>query len=435
MADGREDLTALPALCIDAKRASFRDDALGVRPRSSTGRRVKKGCKWEVLVHIADVSDVYSPDLPKESFNLDLSPLRQAAENRGTSRYDLPLGPLHLMPPVALEALALDTKRDGKKSKKSSVNRCVTVWAYINEKTGKILDAGLERTSIQKPCALSFEEATELLGCDDESLSTSEKQTKTLLSIIERILSSWKETRLENSEAARKREKRLQVREMVANEVMDSGSMRDDGAKGSFQRTRGHRIVDNALDLHGSTLSTLLLRSKAPIPRASGSGMDRGGRLGTAPLRRYIDGVAQRQALSVLCAYGGQPMTKKECSAANEIATKAINNINNLKSSKKSSKDSMNNNNAVRKQMKALRALESHFVSRNINGKNRIVPALSTGNSNEVVISGIGVMAKCKGVRGTLRSGERISVIVTKIDPKKGLIQVQLADQKEGKVR
>ena len=90
--EGRVDLSALPCACIDAKRTSFRDDAIGIRLRSSTGRKVSKAAsKWEVLIHIADVSDIYLEGeglLPSR----DVALLRQAAEQRGMSRYDLPLG-------------------------------------------------------------------------------------------------------------------------------------------------------------------------------------------------------------------------------------------------------------------------------------------------------------------------------------------------------
>mmetsp|Transcript_13807 Transcript_13807/g.20092 ORF Transcript_13807/g.20092 Transcript_13807/m.20092 type:complete len:935 (-) Transcript_13807:85-2889(-) len=424
--DGRKDLTALPAICIDAKRASFRDDAIGLRRRASTGRKVKKGSKWELLFHIADVSDIYAPEVPfSNEFNLDSMPLRKAAEGRGTSRYDLPMGPLHLMPPVALEALALDTKRGSQSQQQNnSANRCVTLWAYLDDSTGRILDSGLERTIIQRPLALTFQEATKLLDTENEALPQGAAQTQQLLSIVDKSLSSWKATRLKSNVAAKKRESRMQVRELVAKETLGSGAMRDDGANGSFQRTKGHMVVDMALDLHGVALSSLLSRAKAPIPRASGSGMDRGGRLGTAPLRRYIDGVAQRQALSVLCNYGGKPMTKKECSQANKIATEAMNSINNLRSSKKSAKDFVNGRNDIVKRKKALRSLESHFAS--YGGKKRVVPAVSTGKKNQVVISGIGVMARCGGVKGSLKGGERISVEVIKLDPERDIIEVQI---------
>lgn len=86
--DGRIDLTALPCVCVDAQRTSFRDDSIGIRLRSSTGRKVNKAAsKWEILVHIADVSDIYFGQS-----DVSAGLLRQAAERRGQSRYDLPLG-------------------------------------------------------------------------------------------------------------------------------------------------------------------------------------------------------------------------------------------------------------------------------------------------------------------------------------------------------
>ena len=98
--EGRINLATLPCVCVDAKRATFRDDSIGLRMRSSTGRRVNKAAsKWEILIHIADVSDLYfshdkvndNVQLPRGQ-GLDIELLRGAAERRGQSRYDLPLG-------------------------------------------------------------------------------------------------------------------------------------------------------------------------------------------------------------------------------------------------------------------------------------------------------------------------------------------------------
>ena len=75
-----------------------------------------------------------------------------------------------------------------------------------------------------------------------------------------------------------------------------------------------------------------MTRAKQPIPLAAGglrSGTDRRGRrIGTAPLRRYIDGLAQRQALSALCGYG-VPLTVDECWEASKTAARASENSNN----------------------------------------------------------------------------------------------------------
>jgi len=135
--DDRVDLTALPAICVDAKGVSFRDDAISIRPRSVTGRKMNASqSKWELLIHIADVSDIYCVS----NDNLQFSEiLTDASRRRGFSRYDLPLGPLHLLPPIALQTLALDAKHTG------NLNRCVTIWAYIDEFSGKLVDFGIER--------------------------------------------------------------------------------------------------------------------------------------------------------------------------------------------------------------------------------------------------------------------------------------------------
>ena len=98
--EGRTNISTLPCVCIDAKRATFRDDSIGIRLRSSTGRKVHKAAsKWEILIHIADVSDLYFNEekananviIPHED-GLNIQVLRQAAERRGQSRYDLPMG-------------------------------------------------------------------------------------------------------------------------------------------------------------------------------------------------------------------------------------------------------------------------------------------------------------------------------------------------------
>ena len=48
------------------------------------------------------------------------------------------------------------------------------------------------------------------------------------------------------------------MREIIAKEVISPESMRDDGSKGSYQRTRGHRLVDQSLHLSGEQLFLLV---------------------------------------------------------------------------------------------------------------------------------------------------------------------------------
>ena len=86
----------------------FLDDAFSLNP--STG---------ELLVHIVDVADTIRrfPDLER------------TARDRLWSLF-LPSGPVHMMPPMALEALSLST---------DSSNEVITVAISIDEESGDLL--------------------------------------------------------------------------------------------------------------------------------------------------------------------------------------------------------------------------------------------------------------------------------------------------------
>ena len=326
------------------------------------------------------------------------------------------------MPPVALTALSLAT------NKESTPNRCVTVWAYIDERDGKLLEAGLERTIISSPSALTFADATSLLESSTDDVPKSMTNTKAVLSVAERNLALWSKRHQQLNQSAQKREKRLSTKELISKELNNASgrrqAIRDDGVGNSFQRSRGHRIVDSSLDLYAFAIGTLMKRAKQPIPRAPGTT-----RLGTAPLRRYIDGLAQRQAISVLCGYG-KPLTLKECQEGARTAANASDNIDNLRSSKQSATTTTKSHGtgSQRRQVSALYKLARHLSSTGGIHNQHQVKAVSTGHNNEVVILGIGATAKCKRVHGTLRSGEKILVQVDNIDPDSGLLEVSLVD-------
>ena len=435
--EGRTNLSAIPCVCVDAKGTAFRDDAIGVRPRSSTGRKVTDASKWEILLHISDVSDIFSPNLGECDVPYDTDALRQAAEKRGYSRYDLPLGPLHFMPPVALKALALEPT--GQVANQGLVNRCVTLWAYIDERTGKLVDAGLERSIISAPIPFTYSSATSLLDGNvvPDSMSVEMQKARSILALAERNLSLWSEHQRETNEAAARRHERMKAKQIISDATSPL-----DGERGAtikkFQYSRGHRIVDSALDLYGYALTNLLKRAKVPIPNAPGQGGNRRGRLGTAPLRRYVDAMAQRQALSALCNYGGPPLTKKVCNIVYQAAAKAGDAIKTVRSRKK---DKSANGGGVISQrqgranneQKALQRLESHLAriasDSGTSSKKQAIRALSTGRENEVVLEGIGLTVKCAGVDGTLKPGEKVLLHIVKLDPEKGKLRVKLASR------
>jgi exoribonuclease R len=318
-------------MCIDAQRTRFRDDAIGLRPRSATGRPVvPDASKWEVLVHVVDVSEIYSVDNSKnlrEDERNRLALLKDASRSRGTSRYDLPLGPIHLMPPRVLESLSFASK--------SPLRRCVTLWAYIDERSGKLIDCGLERTLVRSPTILSFSEASELMARSAETRE-SDRKLRSMLLVLERILNRWSLLRSQDQDAARMREERLSKRERAAAKDPELTSHASDDGRNGFQRSRAHRLVDSSLDLYSAGVATLLRKAGAPIPQAKGADSSRGGRVATAPLRRFIDGEAQRQALAAVLGEGPR-ITAAECKEIGKIANEARNSIATVRAARNTS--------------------------------------------------------------------------------------------------
>jgi cysteine synthase len=146
-------------------------------------------------------------------------------------------------------------------------------------------------------------------------------------------------------------------------------------------------------------------------------------------LRRYIDGIAQKQTLSALCGYG-KPLTLDECHEVSKIAARASDSINNIQSSKQSSSLPHSRSRGGSRQVSALYELSHHLETTGGINNRRQVKAMSTGRSNEVVIIGLGATGTCKGVKGTLKSGEHVLVHVDKIDPEVGLLEVTLVNVK-----
>jgi len=389
-----------------------------------------------------------------------LQELEQAACSRIKSQYDLPVGPLHLLPTPVLGSLSLNVyKQDWTSDPQTwptswqtlneevgSVNRCVTVWVYIDEATGSILDMGMERTIISRPLALSFEHATNLL---DASAEQQQKfppllaKARSLLTVVEKTIQIWEDARLQESEGARGCKERLQAREFVSKQVYankqqqyDTGGgggrgngrnkRRDDGADGSFQRTRGHLLVDSTMVLYESAFRMMRAKQKVMIPiQFSGQHKDGAGtRLASAPLRTYIHGLAHQQGLAVLCRYGGWPLSNEECKESEQRATQ-------LQNFRKLSRSATNDvkNHASCQQMKVVQSLKTHLTNhhnKNKNQEERIVPAISTGSDSEVVIQGVGAVALCKEIPGALKKGVKVMVKILEVDDKKRKVVVAL---------
>ena len=92
------------------------------------------------------------------------------------------------------------------------------------------------------------------------------------------------------------------------------------------------------------------------------------------------------------------------------MAINTISNTNSVKNQKSRPKASQSS--------KLLQSLQMHLQENN----NRPIPAMSTGKQSEVVILGVGVVASCKGIKGTLKPGEKVMVKIEKIDKINGRV-------------
>jgi hypothetical protein len=182
------------------------------------------------------------------------------------------------------------------------------------------------------------------------------------------------------------------------------------------------------MDLYSYALKGLMRRSggSAPLPRVAGTEQ---GRVATGPLRRYIDGMAQRQALSVLCEYGGPPLTLEECKEIGRRATNALNQVTNLNESKvKGAPEGPKANKRIQSnQLKAIHRLEKVARQQRQQDQDRVLfKAIYTGKSSEVVLVDVfGAVATCRGIQGTLKPGTNIMVYLQSVDNKTGKIIVR----------
>jgi hypothetical protein len=276
---------------------------------------------------------------------------------------------------------------------------------------------------------LTFETATKILDASDQQQDKFPPilaKARVLLSVVERNIKIWSEARKKKSDLARAREEKMVAREMIANQVFGGRNNRrkrqDDGKGGDFRQTRGHQLVDSTLYLYEFAFRTMIKRRNILVPQhptSSGRNKDYVMRSATAPLRVYLQGLAQRQALSAICDYGGSPIANEDCKKIGSTVTSAFNVRRNSGGATNGPRV------ASPQQLAAVRSLNSHLCKHR-SSENRVVPAISTGSYSEVVIQGVGAVALCKGIPGTIKPGVKVMVRILNVDTQNGKVVVAL---------
>ena len=86
------------------------------------------------------------------------------------------------------------------------------------------------------------------------------------------------------------------------------------------------------------------------------------------------------------------------------------------------------------RQMKAVKSLKIHLRQHENKYQQTplpAIPAISTGKNSEVLIQGVGAVALCKNIPGTLKTGVKVMVDIVEVDEQHGKVVVALHQNNE----
>jgi hypothetical protein len=396
---GRHDYreAGLGAYALDPPGSEFADDALGFDPETG-----------EILIHIADVQPL-----------LESAPeLEALARQRGEALY-LPDGPLHLLPPQALQAASLSDRE---------VNECVTAAVTLG-KDGGVVNVRFLLSLIPPITRIRYDEANDLLAAasPEQVPAYRRKATADLAVLLE--VSTARRGMTKRSFSDGKRVSRVKRNNDGELEAI------------SFQRTPAHLMVDEFLALYSEAGRRFLKAHSVTLPLAPGSvsgGLD-AARFGTGPLRRYTDVLVQHQVVSVL--KGQAPLSK------NEVIQRMMQVNWQSKASQKLR--------SVSRSKVLLETFATYCASKaKAAGKAyAVVTATATGTGTEVMLPDVGLRSyvrlpgdwKKGGKEGggeggreggprrlfDLMAGKEFEVHVLRVDPARGLIDLEFAHEKD----
>ena len=280
------DMRKVPMVAIDSESTAFRDDGISVIENRITGQKT-------LVVSIVDVSVLFDTRLRSSPLGGGATPttqqrggaapppppphphppphkidetsreyLRKCAQDRVESIYSPKQNSL-LLPPVALKALSLS---------ESDPNLCVSLFARFDV-DNNLLSTRFSRT-VHGPCTVYTHEKFAERGADDATLIAAGS-----------LLNAWSTA--------------------YKTQVVSSEK------RAAMNNSASKTLTDDSLSLYSAAAEeTLGKKSKANfVIRTLGTT-----RVATAPLRRWIDGIAQSQLLRTLYpSPGNAPFGSKEC--------------------------------------------------------------------------------------------------------------------------
>jgi RNB domain len=380
--DYRSNSAEHPVMCVDGKKASFLDDAFSISP--DTG---------EVLVHVVDVVGT----LRRHEL------LQQTARDRISSTF-LPSGPIHMLPPQALDSLKLSS---------SGPNEVITVALSVDSITGVVLGFRIFPSLIGPVFAIDVDTADEIIaGVGIKKGSTQGMEVSDRPGFPDAVVRDLLTVRRLMDKVVEK-QPWVDVHFGAANPRQFKLNKKTDTYQQSLtEKTPANRMVNSLLTLYSNS-SCLYCASKgvdAPVAWENRDRVDSAmvRRFGTQPLRNWLSQLQQKQLRAALKME--LPLSRKECAMA------------------------VTHHNGKRKQTSGLvmqgrdfmafESFETHCSNVFSSGEtNLIFNAVGTGRGGIVRIKEFQVDGV---VSVTVEKGERIRVRVKKIIPESKTVVLEL---------
>ena len=286
--DYRSNTAEHPVMCVDGKKASFLDDAFSISP--DTG---------EVLVHVVDVVGT----LRRHEL------LQQTARDRISSTF-LPSGPIHMLPPQALDSLKLST---------AGPNEVITVALSVDSITGNIIGYRIFPSLIGPVFAIDVETADEIIaGVGIKKGSTQGMEISDRPGFPDAVVRDLLTVRRLMDKVVEK-QPWVDVHFGQANPRQFKLNKKTDSYQQSLtEKTPANRMVNSLLTLYSNSSCLFCAAKGVDVPVAwenrdrVDSAMVR--RFGTQPLRNWLSQLQQKQIRAALKME--LPLSRKDCAMA-----------------------------------------------------------------------------------------------------------------------
>ena len=352
------------AICVDNKRATFFDDCFSLSPETG-----------EVLVHISDVAGMLQRH----------EELQAVAKERVSSLF-LPSGPLHMLPPQALESLRLSDKYP---------NEVITAAFEIDADTGRLKRFRVFPSVIGPVFPLDMETAAELLDGVNADRAGIPNRVQTDLVLASSLM------------------KRVAERQPWVDADLATGDRRSfniNRRSGTYEmesvdtQSSMSQMLNAMLTLYSNATCTYCLKAderKLPVPVAWENRDKRESssvrRFATQPLRNWLSMQQQRQVRAALKMEA--PLSRRDCAMA---VTHHNSKRRDLSSIREQGREQM-----------SFESFEAHCATVLASGQTEVVlTAEGTGRGGHVRIKQFGVEGL---VRENLARGQTVQVRVRKI--------------------